>query len=225
MTRTISSLALGMSCSCACWPGLPLDVDLSDPAALDLFEFTDIAAWRHASDGEIGCVELFAKSSYQPRYRSPLALAILRDQEFGDFDLTLRARSTSREYAHRDLCIVFAYRDADHYCYAHLATRGDQNAHHVMLVDGAPRRPVSTDRTQGVQWGDEWHDLRIMRRGRHVEVFFDGETVIVADAPPWYGRIGFGSFDDTGCFARLSVAEAQGAPASIRADGPGPVDR
>ena len=210
MSRTFAVVLLGLLSSCAPMPDSSVQPDLSGPDALELFEFTDAAAWRRGTDGGIGCVELFAKSSYQPQYRSPLALAVLREEEFGDFDLRVRARSTCREYPHRDLCIVFAYRDPDHYCYAHLATQGDQNAHHVMLVDGAPRRPVSTSRTEGVQWGDDWHDLEVRRRGRHVEVLFDGKVVIEADAPDWRGRIGFGSFDDTGCFADLEVVEIDG---------------
>ena len=164
-------------------------------------QFTDESAWRW-SDGQL---ELHGVSAYKPPHRSPRSLAILRDVEFDDFDLSVEVLSTKEEYGHRDLLIAFAYRDASHYAYAHLASIADQNAHHVMLVDGAPRRPVSTERTKGVTWGDEWHDLRLTRRGETVEVFFDGQAVITAIVPEGAGRVGLGSFDDTGMFRRLVV--------------------
>jgi hypothetical protein len=168
------------------------------------WEFTDPAAWRLAADGG-PCLELFGPAAYSPPHRSPLGLAILRDAEFGDFELTVGARQTGREYPHRDLCFVFAYRDPAHFAYVHLASRGDDNAHHVMLVDGAPRRPVTIERTTGVVWGDGWHEVVLRRTGAEIEVWFDGAPVMRGAAPPWRGRIGLGSFDDTGRFRDLVV--------------------
>lgn len=190
---SITSLSLVLASGCA---GAPVTIQNSEQ-----LEFTDEAVFRWR-DGQL---ELHGVSSYRPPHRSPRALAILRDVEFEDFDLTVEALSTEQEYGHRDLVIVFAYRDAAHYAYAHLATKADQNAHHVMLVDGAPRRPVSIERTEGVDWGDEWHELRLTRRGEMVRVFFDNQCVIVATVPPGPGRVGLGSFDDTGIFRSLTV--------------------
>ncbi len=167
----------------------------------EVWEFTDPAAWTVRSDE----LELHGKSDYEPPHRSPLSLALMREFEFEDFELRVRARSTCREYAHRDLVIVFAWRDPAHYVYAHLATRADQNAHQVMLVDGAPRRPVTDERTEGVVWGDDWHDLRLLRREESVVVFFDDERVMTATVPPGPGRVGLGSFDDTGVFRDFVV--------------------
>lgn len=165
------------------------------------WELTDPAAWRVGADE----LELHGVSAYEPPYRSPLSLAVLRDATFDDFDFEVEARSTCREYGHRDLVIVFAYRDAAHYAYAHFATAADANAHHVMLVDGAPRRPVTVERTTGVVWGDQWHLLEVRRRGESVEVFFDRERVMTAVVPVGRGRVGVGSFDDTGVFRALAV--------------------
>jgi hypothetical protein len=116
------------------------------------------------------------------------------------------AQQTGREYPHRDLVLVFAYRDPAHFAYAHLASSADENAHHVMLVDGADRRPVSTGRTDGVAWGTGWHRLELRRRGEQVEVSFDGGApVLVGRVPAWRGRVGIGSFDDTGRFRALRL--------------------
>lgn len=180
--------------------------DLDDERAIGFFDCTDPAAFAVRD----GCLAILGDADHRPPHRSPRALAILRDVEFGDFDWTLEAQQTGPEYPHRDLVLVFGYRDPEHFCYAHLANRGDEHAHHVMLVDGADRRPVTTWRTAGVDWGEGWHRLRLSRSGEAVAVSFDGEVVLRAVAPRWRGRIGVGSFDDTGRFRRLCVS-GQGA--------------
>ncbi|MCA8974647.1 MAG: hypothetical protein KDC98_07990 [Planctomycetes bacterium] len=206
LLRRLAPVALGLVVACAA-PRQAVEIAFDSEAELARWEFTDAAAFRWAreeSDGR-GCLELHAASSYQPPHRSPLALAILRDVECGDFTLKVRARQTGREYGHRDLVFVFAWRDPAHFLYAHLASQADANAHQVMLVDGAPRRPVTTARTTGIDWGDGWHDIELRRRGVEVEVLFDGVQALRAEVPTWPGRIGLGSFDDTGRFADLSI--------------------
>lgn len=178
---------------------------LAGPAEQGDWDFTDPAAFRWANDGARGCLELFAASRYQPPHRSPLGLAILRAPELGDLTLRVQCQQTGREYPHRDLVLVFAHRDADHFAYAHLASRGDDQAHQLMLVDGADRRPVTTARSVGVAWGDGWHELELRRRGTHVEVRFDGAVALAGEVPPWRGRVGLGSFDDTGRFRDLRL--------------------
>jgi hypothetical protein len=200
-------LLLAALAACSTAPP-PAAVDLAAADVMSAFEFTDAAAWRRGDAAGRPCLELFGASHYQPKYRSPLSIALL-DRRFGDGSIDVDLQSTCREYAHRDLIVVFAWRDADHFAYAHLASQGDANAHHLMLVDGADRRPVTTSRTAGVTWGDGWHHLRLTRRGSHVEVFFDAgaQPVLVGEVPVDVGRIGLGSFDDTGRFADLTVRD------------------
>ncbi len=91
-----------------------------------------------------------------------------------------------------------------------LAPAPDQNAHNVFVVADTPRRNLAPVAARGVDWGNGWHRLRLERRldAGTVRVFWDDgtEPVLVADCREWpRGRIGFGSFDDSGCIARLSV--------------------
>lgn len=185
-------------------PQPPIEHALASAGEAIHWEFTDPAAFRWTTDGA-GCLELFASANYRPPHRSPLALALLRGPELGDATLRVQARQTGREYPHRDLVLVFGYRDAAHFAYAHLASVADANAHHVMLVDGADRRPVTIQRTGGVVWGDGWRELELQRTGERVEVRFDGQLVLSATTPAWRGRIGLGSFDDTGRFRALRI--------------------
>lgn len=199
-------LALLAACAVAPVPApTPFARPLANAAEAAEWEFTDPAAFRWVDEGGRGCLELFADAHYQPKHRSPLGLAILRGPEFGDGTLSVQCRQTGREYPHRDLVVVFAYRDADHFAYAHLASRGDDNAHQVMLVDGADRRPVTSERTAGVAWGDGWHEIELRRQGERVEVRFDGVLVLAGAVPAWRGRVGLGSFDDTGRFRALRI--------------------
>ncbi len=178
--------------------------------AAESLSFTDATAWREIRDEELPgpCLELFKVGSdvaYQPPVRSPLSMAVVASREFGDMSLRVKARQTGRDYGHRDLIVVFAYVDATHFAYAHLASKADATAHHIMVVDGAPRAAVSTWRSQGVDWGRGWHDLQVIRDGDDVEVRFDGAPVLRGAVPTWRGRVGVGSFDDTGRFAGLHV--------------------
>lgn len=189
------------------WGSLLFDA----PENMLLFDYTDPGVFRYTTVEEYaGAMELFGSSSYLPPYRSPLALALLRDVDASWCDLTFAVRQTGREYPHRDLCFVFGYQDPAHFYYAHLASAADDAAHHVMMVNGADRAPITSRRSDGVRWGgaDEWHKVRLQWRGGHVAVFFDdgAEPVLEADDDTFrHGRIGFGSFDDTGQLGGLSV--------------------
>lgn len=195
-------VALG---ACGTIPVGGLDLPLASAAEQERWEFTDGKAFRWISEDGTGCLELHGASGYRPPHRSPLAMALLREAQFGDGVLRVQAKQTGREYPHRDLVVVFAYHDAAHFAYAHLASQADPNAHHVMLVDGADRRPVTTARTSGVAWGESWHEIELRRTGTKVEVLFDGAAVLAGDVPAGAGRVGVGSFDDTGSFRGLRV--------------------
>jgi hypothetical protein len=202
------------------WP-LVYSQDFDAADSEQQFAFTDAKAWRRTVDGSNGWLEQFAQCAYEPRFRSPLNLAILRTPSFGDFVLEARLRQTGREYPHRDMCVVFAFRDAEHFSYAHLASTADENAHHVQRVDGAPRTPVTTSRTQGVDWGtDRWLPLRVERSGASVRVWLGDakEPQLVAEeTAPGEGWIGFGTFDDTGAVDEIRIW----APNSSGAASPG----
>lgn len=164
--------------------------------------------WRNAAGG----FELALKgpSAYRPPVRAPQAIALCLPVAWDEFTLDCELRQDGREYAHRDLCLFFGYRDPTHFGYVHMASTADDNAHGIFLVDGAPRRQVTTTRTDGVQWGgaDAWHRVRLERRDGLVRVFFDDLTtpVMTADAAHFGpGFVGFGSFDDTGLMRAFTV--------------------
>lgn len=174
-------------------------------ATLGDFVFTDPKAWRHGSDAEgNGYLELHGKSQYKPKHRSPYNIALIRLGTVGSFVLDVDLKQTSREYGHRDMCVFFGFNDPEHYYYTHMATKGDQNAHQVFIVNDAPRTPVTKTRTKGVDWGkDVWIHVRVVRDAGKgtVEVYFDDMDKPVqtaSDKAFQSGYLGFGSFDDVG---------------------------
>jgi acetyl esterase/lipase len=184
------------------------------------WEPTDASAWKTDGTGRNACYSLVKKTSaYTPPHRSPLNIALLKGLEVSDFVLDARVQSTVDDYGHRDLCFFFGYRDPAHYYYVHLARAADDRAHSVFIVNGKDRASIAGERTQGVDWSPGWHRVRVRRDAASgkIEVFFDDlEKAIMTASDRTFpaGRIGVGSFDDTGNFdeIRLRGKQAAGGP-------------
>jgi len=61
--------------------------DFSLPQAFANFEMTDKTAWRINDSGGNNTLELFGKSEYEARVRSPFNIALIKDLLVGDFIL------------------------------------------------------------------------------------------------------------------------------------------
>lgn len=184
---------------------------------------SDPTRWRRNDEGGVASLELLGKSDYEPAVRSPYSIALLPDVDVGDFDLELDVLQTGREYGHRDLCLFFGFQDPQHFYYVHLASKPDPNAHNVFVVDGAPRQNLLPPPVAGVDWGqDQWHHVRIERRveAGTIRVFWDDQPEPILETASSrfdHGRIGLGSFDDSGRFANVVVR----APQVVRLPGVG----
>lgn len=191
------------------------DFERDEPAGWD---FTDRAAWRigRDEDREGRVFELFRASRYEPAVRSPFNIALRQGADLGGFVLDVKARSTTRDYGHRDLCFIFGYVDPTHFYYVHLANQADEHANSIFLVDGKPRVSIARSRTEGTAWNEGWHDVRIRRDPESglIQVYFDDMTrpVMTAEDKTFArGRIGLGSFDDVGMFDDLVLRRAKGS--------------
>jgi hypothetical protein len=169
----------------------------------DRWKPTDDAAWKVVEGRGAHVYSLFQQSKYEPPYRSPINFSLIRDLSVGDFVLKAKARSTCRDYGHRDLCLVFGYQDPAHYYYVHLGKQTDDHANQIFIVNGAPRVKISTETTSGTPWDDEWHQIKIVRdvKSGDIRVFFDDldtPAMTASDTTFRTGQVGLGSFDDTG---------------------------
>ncbi len=187
---------------------LPLLLKEDFTRGFSRWKTTDASAWevKQEEGSSNRVLDLYGKSNYKPTHRSPFNQAILKYHTVGDFVLTAKLQATKESYGHRDLCLFFGYQDPDHFYYVHLGQKMDDHANQIFIVNDAPRTKISETTTEGTPWKDgSWHDVKIVREVESglIEVYFDDMTKPVMTAHDKtfdWGKIGVGSFDDTGMF-------------------------
>lgn len=181
------------------------------PDSVQDFEFTSPDKWKWTQKDGDGGLESLGTGGYKTKVRSPFVIGLLKDRVFGDFILEADLLQTGKEYGHRDMCVFFGFTDRSRYYYVHLATKADNNAHNVFIVNDKPRTNIAEKTTKGIDWGkDVWHRVRVVRKAAEgtVEVFFDDMSapmMIAKDKTFASGRIGFGSFDDVGLVDNVRI--------------------
>lgn len=175
------------------------------------WEPTDKTAWT-ISDQEGNKVYSLTKkrSNFNPPVRSPYNRSLIKGINVGSFVLDVRLQSTIPEYGHRDLCLFFGYQDDSHLHYVHLGKKADDHANQIFIVNDKPRAKISITSTKGTDWTDNWHHARVVRdvESGTIEVYFDDmkKPVMTAkDKTFTWGRVGVGSFDDTGNFDHVRL--------------------
>jgi hypothetical protein len=182
-------------------PKLILEDDFEHGAFL--WKPTVESSWRISEDGGSQVYSQFVHSTaYQPPYRSPHNISLIKEVTVGDFELTVRVRTTKEFYDHRSACVFFGYQDPAHFYYVHFGQTMDDHANQVFIVDGAERLKISTKTTDGTPWDESWHNIKITRNAESGEIavhFDDMETPIMTavDRKFVWGQVGLGSFDDT----------------------------
>jgi hypothetical protein len=189
----------------------------SSPAASG-FLMTDPKAWAISKEENGHALELVTQSKYNPAFRSPFNIALIKGKSFGDFVLEADLKQTGKEYGHRDMCLFFGFQDASHFYYVHMASKADDHAHNIFIVNDAPRLKIARTTTGGIHWGaDLWHKVRLERKVSDgtVKVYFDDMTLPIMTAEDktfGAGFIGFGSFDDTGKIDNIRIWGPELAP-------------
>lgn len=169
------------------------------------WEPTDKAAWKIAEQNGNHVFNQFQKSDFKPKVRSPFNRALLKDVDVANFVIDVKLQSTHPDYGHRDMCLFFGYQDDSHLYYVHLGKKMDPHANNIFIVNGEPRKSISITTTPGTNWDDEWHHARVVRNVKtgSIEVYFDDmqKPVMTAEDTTFgHGRVGIGTFDDTGNF-------------------------
>ena len=188
------------------------------------WEYKDPKSWKVAEvDGNAVLSQHVKAKSYSPPHRSPFHMALLKGPIVADFELTVRVRSTHKDYNHRDACLFFGYQDAAHFYYVHLGKRTDPHANQVFIVNDAPRTKISTKTSKGTPWDDEWHTVKIVRKTSDgtIEVYFDdmqAPAMTAKDETFAWGRVGVGSFDDTADWDDLELQGIVPSPSPEHVD-------
>ncbi|WP_229737741.1 PQQ-dependent sugar dehydrogenase [Isoptericola cucumis] len=150
--------------------------------------------------------------------RRPFEYATLTEgPELGSFELTGEVRlDAPASVNNRDVIVVFGWQSDTEYYYAHLSQDNTIYAHNgIFKVDGKDRERID-DQWDGAVGAppavtdEEWHDVRVVRcaDSGDVAVYVDGlDTPLLTASDTTFpsGRVGFGSFDNTGSLRDLTV--------------------
>lgn len=143
--------------------------------------------------------------------RRPSALAVVKSEPLVRATVDVDMRSTApEEVKNRDLEIIFSYQSPSRFYYVHLAGITDPNHNGIFLVDNKDRRRIDDGTTPPQLKDREWHHVRLDRDGStgRIAIFVDGSKqagLQATDSTIPSGRVGLGSFDDTGEFRNFSV--------------------
>jgi len=197
--------SIALSCVNICAAELkPLFSDDFEQDA-DRWQPGDSKAWKLLDTPQGKVYSLFRQSKYQPKHRSPINIALVKDLVVSDFVLTTKVQSTIKDYGHRDMCLYFGYQDPAHFYYVHFGKQTDDHANQIFIVNDAPRTKISTKTTAGTPWTDDWHTLRVERTvdDGAIKVYYDdlkNPAMTAMDKTFAWGQVGIGSFDDIGNF-------------------------
>ena len=125
-----------------------------------------------------------------------------------DFALNAKIRSTS-SHEWRDLAIIFGYQDDTHYYAVIFNAQNDPYTNGIFLINGAPKVKIGTPDAAGTLVDNSYHDVRIVRSGSNIDVYFDDMTTPVftaVDSTFSSGSIGFGTMNDNGAIDDVRVS-------------------
>jgi len=205
---TLPLLLLGLgSCAPLGSQNMPVGSTLAAPLDLSGWDLDGNGTWR-VQDGRLVLVGAGVPGG---AIRRPAALAILKSEPVSRAVVELQVRSMAPvDVLQRDLQVVIGYQSPSRFYYVHLAGLTDAVHNGIFVVADADRRRI--DSGNGVpQLRDQaWHDVRVEWNGQTgtIDVFVDGSSqpvLTASDRTLTEGRIGVGSFDDTGEFRRIRI--------------------
>ncbi len=150
--------------------------------------------------------------------RRPTKFALWEADCVGDFQLSVRARRIDKS-----LIVVFGYQDRSRFYYAHISSDdGSHTVHNGLFkVHGGSRYRIGGEGSAPALPSQDWHTIRVERTladGR-IAVYVDDDAeprFEEIDRSFTFGRVGLGSFDETGDFDdfRLTGDSVEGCPDS-----------
>ena len=156
---------------------------------------------------------LVGRPSTQPRRPTQFAIADTPDYITATLEAEMKKEPEDARHRHTSLMIAYAYRDADHFNYAHLSvdSAGQQPVHNgIFHVYGGDRVRISPQEGPGTLLEEKWYKVRLVYDGHKgdVQVFVDGKTspsLHACDLSLKAGKVGIGSFFDLGSFRNVKI--------------------
>jgi hypothetical protein len=168
-----------------------------------------IADWKVSEDAGTPMLQLLVGREPPPGPRRPNQFAVMEMAPVSRVTFEADVRPTKRS-----LIVVYGYQDAAHFNYVHCSadTAAKQPVHNgVFHVYGGERVRISSpDGVAAFSEIDKWFHIKVEWDGKTGEVqgFVDGVAVPAlhaVDLSLSSGRVGIGSFDETGDFKNVKV--------------------
>lgn len=143
--------------------------------------------------------------------RRPAAMAVLKSAPLESFTMRAELRSTAPvDLAVRDVLLIFDYQSPTRFYYVHLSAKTDPVHNGIFVVADADRRRLDQPTSKARLLDQSWRRVRLERdaaSGRIAVFFGDERTPVLetTDRTLTSGRIGFGSFDETGEFRGITI--------------------
>jgi hypothetical protein len=147
--------------------------------------------------------------------RRPTQYALAQTPDYITVLLEAEARKEPKALRNRrnSLILVYAWKDKDHFNYAHLSDdNGTRSPHHngIFHVFGGDRVRISSTEGPDTLTEERWYRVRLEYNGRtgEAKVWVDGETspsFHAVDLSLKAGRVGIGSFFDMGEFRKVKI--------------------
>jgi hypothetical protein len=187
--------------------GVSFRPQLTGPDALAAWSLDGSGSWT-VTDGR-----LVLEKAGKPEgpIRRPAALAIFKTDPLKRVTLKVEVRSTApQDVIRRDLNLIFGYESPSRFYYVHLSGITDDVHHGIFLVADADRRRIDDGKGLPQLKDQNWHRVRLERDGAsgQIEIYVDGSKAPVlaaSDTTIRAGRVGLGSFDDTGEFRKIEI--------------------
>jgi hypothetical protein len=165
--------------------------------------------WKVATEDGAPVLRLVEHRGPLPGPRRPIQFALTDVPEYSrvTFEADVKPLGAS-------LLIVFGYRDADHFDYAHLSvdTGAKQPVHNgIFHVYGGERVRISSERGPAAfSATGRWYHVKLTHDASlgSVDVTVDGQALPAlhaVDLSLGSGKIGPGSFDETGEFKNVTI--------------------
>ena len=177
------------------------------------------ADWKVEQVGGVETLRLLVpRPSTEPRRPTQFAVAQTLDYIRVTVEAEMKKEPAAARNRRTSLMIAYAWRDKDHFNYAHLSVDAarEQPVHNgIFHVFGGDRVRISSSEGPATLTSEEWHKVRLVYDGKagKVEVFVNGKTspsMQATETKLGAGKVGLGSFFDLGEFRNVRI---QGDPA------------
>ncbi len=169
-----------------------------------------LSDWKY----EDGLLHLLVpRPSTQPRRPSQYLLAETPDYTKVTLEAEVQAEPAHVRNRRNSLILVYAWRDKDHFNYAHLSVDSAKQVvvhNGIFHVYGGDRVRISSEEGPATLKDGVWHKVKLVYDGTagRVDVWVDGATspaMRAVDMSLGAGKVGIGSFFDMGTFRNVRI--------------------